>query len=149
MAELRVTSTVTAQGDVLTGLIARLMDAEPGMAEAGAVLESGVDEAFEAGDRGGWAALARQTIQERTQAGYGGEHPILIRSGSYLASFQQKERSSLEVTVGSDDSRFNLLNYGGQSDDGFLVPGRPVVLLQSFVDAAADAVWSWLIEDTE
>lgn len=144
-----ISSTVEVSGDALGPLIARLGDLTEGLDEAGAVLMEGVPVAFDRGDRGEWAPLADWTVNERRAQGFGGEHPILIRTGSYLASFQIDESGYGEgaVAISSDDPRFQTLNAGGTTETGKTVPARPVVITEEFVDAAGDAFWAWLVKD--
>lgn len=144
-----ISSTVEVSGDVLGPLIARLGDLSEGLDEAGEMLAKGVPVAFDRGDRGDWAPLADWTVNARRAAGFGGEHPILIRTGRYLASFviDASGYGEGEVAIGSDDPRFETLNEGGTTESGHRVPARPVVITEEFVDAAADAFWDWLVGD--
>lgn len=146
---VEISSTVEVSGDVLSPLIARLGDLTEGLNEAGEPLSQGVTVAFDRGDRGDWTPLADWTVNERRAQGYGGEHPILIRTGRYLASFQidASGYAEGEVAIKSDDPRFETLNQGGTTEDGHRVPARPVVITEEFVDAAADAFWAWLVKD--
>ena len=41
----------------------------------------------EEGSRNQWAPLAPYTQKERTRLGYGAEHPILVREGTYRGAF--------------------------------------------------------------
>lgn len=82
-----------------------------------------------------WRPLAQQTIQQRIELGFAGEHPILVRTGRYRASFVQlgapgqyesirRTGGSLIVEEGSDDERADDLGLGT-----FRIPPRPVTEL--------------------
>lgn len=144
-----ISSTVEVSGDVLSPLIDRLGDLSEGLDEAGDMLLEGVPVAFDRGDRGDWAPLAGWTVNVRRAQGFGGEHPILIRTGRYLASFAIDDSGygEGEVAIASDDPRFETLNQGGTTEGGHTVPARPVVITEEFVDAGADAFWEWLVKD--
>lgn len=43
----------------------------------------------------GWSELAPSTIKERTRLGYGGEHPIMIRTARAVKSLTGKTKDSL------------------------------------------------------
>ena len=90
--------------------------------------------ANERGDDRSWAPLALRTIKERIRLGYGGAHPILIRSGEYRRSFveaddpQHVSQSEIaggkwRIEEGSSDKRAGTLEFGSDN-----VPPRPVTL---------------------
>lgn len=92
-----------------------------------------------AGDEGNWEPLSARTVAERVSQGYGGEHPILKRSGDYEDSFTNPSDADhveiLETTgsgwdlfVGSQDDRVDILEVGGWHNGSF-VPARPVLFL--------------------
>lgn len=103
----------------------------------GGFAENFADE--RAGDEGGWEPLAPRTVAERIDRGYGGEHPILKRSGDYKDSFTnpsdpdhveilEYSASGWDLFVGSQDDRVDILEVGGWHN-GSYVPARPVLYL--------------------
>ena len=87
----------------------------------------------ERGDDRSWAPLALRTIKERIRLGYGGAHPILIRSGDYRRSFveaddpQHVSESEIaggvwKIHEGTADIRAGTLEFGSDN-----VPARPVM----------------------
>ena len=83
-----------------------------------------------AGNGPGWAALAEATNDERQRLGYPREHPILVRSGSYKASFVDAnaeghvEAVVLAVAVAAGDAAARRCDL--MLTDGF----RPAVVRQ-------------------
>ena len=51
----------------------------------------------EGGLSGGWKPLAESTVAGRLRAGYGGEHPILQRTGALRKSFYSRVDSKMAV----------------------------------------------------
>ena len=79
-----------------------------------------------------WSQLAPSTVRDRISKGFGGAHPILVRTGSYRASFTQQGAAGhiddfretgggWSITVGSRDFRAKFLNPGTAR-----MPSRPV-----------------------
>ncbi len=148
MSEIALTLEVSTNGgDALKELRRRLTDTREALDEGGAVLLEGVREAFDAGDRGEWQALAQFTVSERTRLGFGGEHPILIRTGEYLSSFQVDDGEENAVGIASDDPRFDTLNYGGVTETGHRVPPRPVIISEEFIERAIEAIWQEIVKE--
>lgn len=146
MAEIEWRVEVEARGtDAIKELKRKLENLEPALEAGGKKLKEGVPEAFEAGDRY-WEPLADWTNAERERLGYQPVHPILVRSGGYRDSFTYFVDND-EVSLGSDDSRFETLNFGGVTDSGHAVPPRPVELSDEAIDAAVDAIWREIIKD--
>lgn len=86
-----------------------------------------------AGNGPPWAALAESTNDERERLGYPREHPILVRSGAYKASFIDADADghvsaqglsdiSLLIEEGSGDIRVGTLELGWVN-----IPPRPVL----------------------
>jgi hypothetical protein len=134
-------------GEVLKRFADKLRNPRPALDEAGEVLLRGVRDAFDEGDRGFWQPLADFTVNERSRLGFGPAHPILIRTGEYLASFHVDDTEANAVAIASDDPRFQTLNFGGVTEDGRPVPPRPVVISEAFVNAAVDALIAELLKD--
>lgn len=133
----------------------------PGNAEkrkvAGAVTK-GFQENFSkqrAGDGDEWDPLAGITQVERRKLGFAAESPILVRTGSYRASWVNPDDTDhVEVfertgtgwlmDIGSQDLRVSILNDGGYTiikDKRVFVPPRPVVeLSRSAQDGIGDAL---------
>lgn len=83
---------------------------------------------------GGWSPLAPSTVADRIRRGYPGTRPILVRTGSYLHTFtdrnnpehvQRFERTGngWALLVGSDDERAPWHEFGTAR-----MPARPVTL---------------------
>jgi phage gpG-like protein len=100
-----------------------------------------------AGNGPRWAPLAEMTQNERQRLGFGREHPILVRTGGYKASFiddgaadhiaeREVTETALLIDEGSDDYRVSHLEFGWVN-----IPPRPVLGL-SFVaeDAIGDEI---------
>lgn len=86
-----------------------------------------------AGNGPRWSPLAEMTNDERERLGYPREHPILVRSGSYKASFvdadadghvtaQGVSDTTLLIEEGSGDIRVGTLELGWVN-----IPPRPVL----------------------
>ena len=109
----------------------------------------------ESGDGQPWTQLARQTVEEREQQGYPGEHPILIRSGDLFESATNPndpdhvERvegnlAGFSVLIGTNDPRATRLNNGGGR-----IPARPFMtadgeqtdILATAIEAYFDALF--------
>lgn len=62
----------------------------------------------------GWKPLARRTVAERIQAGYGGRHPILRRSGDLFKELTDKSHPNhIEVIKVGKNARIEI---GGSSE---------------------------------
>lgn len=87
---------------------------------------------------GHWAALAPRTVIERRRLGFGPEHPILVRTGEYAATWLDPDhpdhvgeiwrtgRGFLRISEGSMDERAEYLEEGTA-----IMPARPVAPLQA------------------
>lgn len=127
-------------------LIARISN--PGRGQTRAIAGS-VRQRFaenftrEGSGAGTWRPLAPMTVAIRRHLGFGGAHPILVRTGNYRDSFtnpqnvnhyENIERSvaGLIISVGSDDPRGPEMEQGAGR-----VPARPVTILD---DLQAEAI---------
>lgn len=74
-----------------------------------------------------WPVLAPRTVAVRQRLGWAGEHPMLVRTGSYRASWVEsgapghvelfeKTGAGWLMDVGSEDERARILNEGGVTD---------------------------------
>jgi phage gpG-like protein len=112
----------------------------------------------EGSGRGQWAQLAPSTVAERILFSYPGEHPILVRSGDYQASFvdpshpdhvSEVERGGVVTLIEGTAHLFVGTHEYGR-DDVFHVPARPVLLLdptsEDAVAAELDALFDRLAE---
>lgn len=82
----------------------------------------------------GWAPLATRTVNERGFGGYGGQHPILRRSGDLLNSLTKKAHPShieivrvgkmARIEIGSSSQKFIENQKGMQSKN---LPSRPMI----------------------
>lgn len=62
----------------------------------------------------GWHPLARRTVAERIQAGFGGKHPILVRSGDLFKELTDRSHPKhIEVIRTGKNAR---LEMGGSSE---------------------------------
>ncbi len=121
-------------------LIGRLSPTSSDLAGVSEVIRRGFAENFaneSAGDIAPWQQLSPRTIIERINQGYPGDHPILVRSGAYRASFVEANApghvedvsitaSGFTLEVGSSDDRADILEYGLGN-----IPERPVTILSS------------------
>lgn len=82
----------------------------------------------------GWRPLARRTVAERIQAGYGGRHPILIRSGDLFNELTEKSHpkhieiiktgKNARIEIGGSSTKF-IENQLGRSEAR--LPPRPMI----------------------
>lgn len=88
-----------------------------------------------------WHSLAERTQEERAAQGFQREHPILVRTGSFLSSVIDRHHplhyeqvtvggAGFQIDFGSDDERFEILHNGGVNAEGNYVPPRPFLFLQ-------------------
>ena len=63
----------------------------------------------EGGLVGGWQSLAEATVKGRLRAGFGGEHPILQRTGTLRRSFKGyvDSRKAIITSIGVDYYKFH------------------------------------------
>lgn len=88
--------------------------------------------ATEGGGFGGWsswAPLAASTVADRERHGYGGEHPILVRTGELMASTTVRgapgnvfEVGPNSLTVGTNDPKAVFHQFGTRK-----MPARVIV----------------------
>lgn len=84
----------------------------------------------------GWAPLARRTVAERIQAGYGGQHPILRRSGDLFRELTDKSHpkhieiiktgKNARIEVGGSSQKW-IQNQLGEGDPGQRLPRRSMI----------------------
>ena len=128
-------------GDDLERLVSRLSRPGPRQVRSiqGAV-QRGFAENFtrEGSGDGPWAPLAPFTVDQRQRLGYGGQHPILRRTGRLRDSFVNANSpdhfsevsftgSGVIIAEGSDDERAAVLQRGRAGPRP--MPARPVVTL--------------------
>lgn len=142
----------------LMGILRRMREPDAEVSEGlGERIREGFAESF-AGERAGtgkaWNPLAPSTVRERLRLGYGGAHPILVRSGAYRESFLSRGNGDhlhrLQVSAegwtleeGSTDYRVHWLEGGTAT-----IPERPVTILSreaeerlgNFLDGAFDGM---------
>lgn len=122
--------------------IGRVVDAfmRPTQSEVAPVEEAirlGIAENFRTESAGGhtWTPLAPATVRERVRRGYGGFHPMLVRSAAlwqtYTNANNPRHASELAqgaggwtLAVGSDDIRATTHEFGRDH-----IPARPVLIL--------------------
>lgn len=102
---------------------------------------------------GSWNPLAPATVKERVRLGYGGEHPILFRTGEYARSFQggagyvEESSHSLgiwRISVGSDDYRATTHEFGRDN-----VPARPVLVFGEDVETDIERALMGVFDEIE
>lgn len=81
----------------------------------------------------GWVPLSTNTVKERLRKGYGGEHPILERTGKLRMEVTQKgtpgnvfEATGSGITVGTSDP-IGFFHQMGSADNGIRLPRRTIV----------------------
>lgn len=84
----------------------------------------------------GWKPLARRTVAERIQAGFGGHHPILKRSGDLFKELTEKSHprhieviktgKNARIEIGGSSEKFKQ-NQSGRGDPGQRLPQRPMI----------------------
>lgn len=138
----------------------------PGQAEinkVGDAVRLGFQENFSGekeGDGSRWQPLAPKTQVQRQHLGFAQQHPILVRTGSYRASFVQRggvdhieEFTSTgdgwSLVVGSRDRRAGILEYGGNTViNGHVVyvPPRPVRFLSETAEQRITNTLEYMLE---
>lgn len=112
-------------------------------------IRQGFDENFATESAGGapWAQLAPATVRQRILLGFGGEHPILQRSGEYRSTFTKAGNADHVSTINYDGGVIHIAEGSGSLLAQFLergtskMPARPVLeLSQSAIDNVADAM---------
>lgn len=109
----------------------------------------------QSGDGRKWEPLAAMTINERRELGFAGEHPILVRSGRYRASWiQANAPGHVEVfertgtgwlmDVGSEDDRVEELSEGRANP---YMPPRPVLPLSVKAEAGLGDVLGFVVDE--
>lgn len=103
---------------------------------------------------GPWKALAAATVAERIARGYGGEHPILRRTGGLRASFVQPGGDHVErftpdgggwlLEVGSAHELAAIHERGTQH-----IPARPISPLSAQSEARIGAAVAYVIDQIE
>lgn len=123
-----------------------------GIDQIDAAVRAGIGENFrgEQSADGPWALLADGTQRQRRALGYGPDHPILVRTGDYRASFVsagsdahsvhfERHGGGWRVSVGSNDERVPWLEGGTRT-----IPARPATLLdgraEDRIGRAIDAI---------
>lgn len=137
----------------------------PGQAEinkVGDAVRLGFQENFsgeKAGDGGSWKPLAPITQAKRAWLGYASQHPILVRTGSYRASFVQRggvdhieefttTGDGWQLVTGSRSDR-HILEFGGSTTiDGHVVdiPPRPVRFLSEQAEQRITSTLEYMLE---
>lgn len=156
-----------AQGDPFESLVVFVRQiVNPGsneMNKVGDAVRLGFQENFSGekeGDGSKWQPLAPRTQAQRHYLGFAQQHPILVRTGSYRASFVQRNGpdhieeltttgDGWELVVGSRDRRAGLLEYGGNTViNGHVVyvPPRPVRFLSEQAEQRITSTLEYMLE---
>lgn len=125
--------------------------------QGGDMIVESFNENFIEGDSW-WYSLAERTNDEREAQGFQREHPILVRTGSFLASVIDRGHplhyeqvtmggGGFQVDFGSDDDRFDILHNGGNNAEGNYVPPRPFLFLQGPQEARLHATLSDIVTE--
>lgn len=124
----------------------------------GAAVRQGWGENF-AGERSGdgrsWAALKPGTVLDRIRSGYGGAHPILVRTGHLRASllsagasdsYEQTQASGNEwqLVVGTEDAKAIFHEQGTAR-----MPARPFIALSDQAEQRVISALDGLIAQIE
>lgn len=161
--------TLEAQGDPFEDLV-KFVKAivAPGQNEKRAIedaVRAGFAENFNnesSGNNKRWRILAPRTNIDRQRRGFPTVHPILVRTGSYRASFTvagsanslvEEESSGGEWTmyVGSSDNR-HILEFGGTTiiqGKQVYVPPRPATILSDQAESNIASVIERVIAQIE
>ena len=96
--------------------------------KAGNLILEDVEQQFrtEGSLSGGWQALALSTVKGRIREGFGGEHPILQRTGSLKKSFFKKV-DPRRVYISSESPYFGF--HQSRKSRSSKLPRRPMLLL--------------------
>ena len=109
----------------------------------------------------GWRPLTVGTQMERKRLGYGPQHPILRRSGSFLAALTEPTNPGHILTIshsgsgstvlhyGTRDIRYRPLRYGVREHS---LPARPMIPVdypevQAAIDSEMDELMSIYMEE--
>lgn len=81
-----------------------------------------------------WRGLHITTVRRRKQQGFGGWHPILVRTGSLFESLYEgittvRRGANCTITLTSRDWRFPILHAGMASVN---IPSRPMLPIGSY-----------------
>lgn len=120
-----------------------LTDTSALMQDLAEVLLSGVEDNIRQQEGPGgepWAQLAASTIEDRKEEGHW-PGKILMRSGSYVSSFQAFS-SATEAGASTNKPQALLLNFGGESDmppGPAAVPPRPHIYISQDTSDEVDA----------
>lgn len=87
-----------------------------------------------------WAGLAPSTVQDRMRRGYGGRHPILVRTGALRTHVLKTPAKTTTTARGAElriapspsvggVRKYRMLAKGGTTPTGGRVPGRPMVVI--------------------
>jgi hypothetical protein len=89
-----------------------------------------------------WAQLAPSTVADRRRRGYGGAHPILVRTGALrrhvltTPAKTTRQARGAELRIAPSPSvngvrKYRMLAMGGVTPTGGRVPSRPMVVIDS------------------
>ncbi len=156
MAEVIVEMTSANPGELLERMFRRIEKPKGGdLSKIASTVRRGFADNFasESSAEGPWKPLAAMTVAERVAAGYGGEHPILQRTGSLRKSFTdagssghveryEPQSDGWIVTVGSMHELAAFHEFGTRR-----MPARPITPLQArAVRAIEDAVSDFIAQ---
>lgn len=111
------TTDATAKDDALC---AALRDMRPAMQQSTRIVADGIEANFRGESSAGkaWKPLAPSTVRQREKKGFGGEHPILHRTGEVKAlASAHREATADGAEVGPDGPEWIGVHLGGA--DGF------------------------------
>lgn len=123
-------------------MLASLGDLSPAMSKVAGVARDAIDSNFhtESDGTNAWHGLAPSTVADRVRKGYGGEHPILQRTGELM--------STIDITAGSDavtiapQAEYAVYHQEGTSK----MPARPFI---AFTDAEEEMILKAIAEHIE
>jgi hypothetical protein len=101
------------------------------------------------GGRTKWIALKHSTVLGRIREGFGGEHPILVRTGELKRSFTQEGAfgnyfniTSKSMEVGSLLNKASYHHFGNAH-----MPARQVAFIESLDNTMLTKIFQWEMKD--
>lgn len=141
------THDAAAKDDALCKAIS---DMRPAMQKAVLLVADGIETNFRSESSAGkaWAPLKPRTVEDRERKGFGGEHPILHRTGELkgtASAHRLAERDGAEV--GPDGCDYAGAHLGGA--DGFGGGRLPVRDFLAQTDLTIEAIGDAILEHLE
>ncbi|MDE0291194.1 MAG: phage virion morphogenesis protein [Candidatus Dadabacteria bacterium] len=128
-------------------LARRSTDLSEAMTKIAGIMLDAVGQNFEDEGRPPWTPLADPTKEQRTEEGWGPEHPILQRTGTLAVSVQE-DSSRNEATVATNLRYAAIQHFGGEAGRGkkVKIPPRPFLVLAPEAEAEIADVLRKLVD---